>query len=316
MTIGLFIVAGVASLYLSSSGVSRVANQVSAVEDSGQLAMFVVGDAVRMAGFGEIVGSSVTARVGQTQFDGPQLGACTNGTFTAPFATPPDLTCIPSGLPAGPDSLYVSYQSQNVKASPQGALADCLGQFALAPAHFTSITRVASPSAASVAIASNVFGINGAREFACTGKFGATTEALIANAENFKVFFGFDNVRNGATATGVVDLMPIARQWVTPATVNSLGLGGPAMIGSPQSSPWDNVISVFVCITIVTDQTGLTTGATTTRARCPETPNEVATGVDAGNNPLTVNDTDGFIRRTFSQTFAVRANAGLYAAFN
>ena len=128
IAIGLVIVAGVASLYLSSSQVSRVANQVGAVEDSGQLAMFVLGDAIRMAGFGEIVGSSATSPLGQTQFAGPQLRACANGTFTNPWANPPDLTCVPSGLPAGPDQLWVSFQSDNVKASAQGALGDCLGQ--------------------------------------------------------------------------------------------------------------------------------------------------------------------------------------------
>jgi hypothetical protein len=161
-----------------------------------------------------------------------------------------------------------------------------------------------------------VFGINANGEFACRGRYGATTQALLANAENFKVFFGFDNVRNAAGATGVVDMVPMARQWVTAATVDASGLGGPAIIGSPQASPWDHVVSVFVCITIVTDQRGLTTSATTTRARCPETANEVATGLDGGGNPLVVVDNDGRIRRTFSQVFAVRANAGLFAAFN
>ena len=132
------------------------------------------------------------------------------------------------------------------------------------------------------------------------------------------MFFGFDNARNAAGATGVVDLVPMARQWVTAATVNASGLGNPVILGSPQASPWDNVISVFVCITIVTDpgQGGLTTAAATTRARCPETAAEVATGLDGGGNPLVVVDNDGRIRRTFSQVFAVRANAGLFAAFN
>ena len=153
MTIGLVIVAGVSSLYLSSSGVSRVANQVSSVEDSGKLAMFVLGDAIRMAGFGEIVGSAATSRLGQTQFEGAQLASCSNGTFTNPWATPPNLTCVPSGQPSGPDQLLVSYQSNNVKASTQGALADCLGQFATDAADLTAITRVASPSAVDVPIA-------------------------------------------------------------------------------------------------------------------------------------------------------------------
>lgn len=316
MSIGLVIVAGVASLYLSSSGVSRTANQVGAIEDSGQLALFVLGDAIRMAGFGEIVGSSVTSRLGQTQFDGPQLAACSNGTFTNPWADPPDLTCIPSGQPSGPDTLLVAYQSNNVKASSQGVLADCLGQFPTTAADLTTITRIAAPSAVEVPIARNVFGINVNGEFACAGRYGPATQALVANTENFKVFFGFDNVRNGAAPTGLVDLVPMARVWADAATINAAGIGGLSVLGSPQASAWDNVISVFVCVTVVTNDGAVTTTTTTTRARCPETAAEVATGVDGGGLPLTATDNDGLVRRTFSQVFAVRANAGMFAAFN
>lgn len=318
IAIGLVIVAGVASLYLSSSQVARVANQVGAAEDSGQLAMFLIGDAIRMAGFGEIVGSSATSRLGQTQFGGPQLRACSNGTIADPWATPPDLTCVPSGQAAGPDELLVSFQSNNVKASPQGALADCLGQAfdPLNPAHSTSVDRFGGPSNVNVPIATSVFSINATGEFSCRGKYGLATQALLGNAANFKVFFGFDNVRNGAAGAGVVDLVPMSRMWLDAAAVNAAGGGGPVMLGTVQASPWDNVVSVFVCVTIVTNQTGLTTAAATTRARCPETAAEVATGLDGGGLPLTVVDNDGFIRRTFSQVLAVRANTGLFAAFN
>lgn len=321
IAIGLVIVAGVASLYLSSSQVSRVANQVGAVEDSGQLAMFVMGDAIRMAGFGEIVGSSATSRLGQTQFSGPQIRACSNGTFAAPFATPPDVTCVPSGLAAGPDQLFVSFQSNNVKASPQGALADCLGQVfdILDLTHATTVDRFGGPSAANVPIATSVFGVNAGGQLECTGRYGAggpATAELFAGVLNFKVFFGFDNVRNGASGTGITDLVPMSRMWLDAAAVNAAGAAAPVMLGTVQASPWDNVVSVLVCVTIVTNQTGLTTAAATTRARCPETAAEVATGLDGGGLPLTVVDNDGFIRRTFSQVLAVRANTGLFAAFN
>ena len=322
IAIGLVIVAGVASLYLSSSQVSRVANEVGAVEDSGQLAMFVMGDAIRMAGFGEIVGSSATSRLGQTQFGGPQIRACSNGTFAAPFATPPDVTCVPSGLAAGPDQLFVSYQSNNVKASAQGALGDCLGQVfsGVDVTHATTVDRFGGPSTANVPIATSVFGVNAGGQLECTGKYGVggpATAELFAGVQNFKVFFGFDNVRNGQAGAGLVDLVPMSRMWLDAAAVNAAGPGGPVMLGTVQASPWDNVVSVLICVTIVTNQTGLTTAAATTRARCPESATEVATGVEDGTGlPLTVVDNDGFIRRTFSQVLAVRANAGAFAAFN
>lgn len=313
IAIGLVIVAGVASLYLSSSQVSRVANQIGATEDGGQLALFMVGDAIRMAGFGEIVGSSATSVMGQTQFDGRQIAACTNGTFTAPWANPPDLTCVPSGNATGPDQLWVAFQADNVKASPQSALSDCLGQDfdPLNAAHRTTIQRFGGPSISDVPVVQNVFGINAGGQFACRGRFGGATQALVGNTENFKVFFGFDNVRYAAGANGPVDLVPMARQWLDAAAINALPAMAPAIVGSPQATPWDYVVAVFACVTVVTNERGLTAQAATTRTRCPNTAAEVDAGV-----PLTVVDNDGFIRRTFTQVFAVRANAGKFAAFN
>lgn len=317
IAISLVILAGVASLYLSASQVSRVANQVGGAQDGAQLALFMVGDAIRTAGFGEIVGSSTTSTLGQTQFDGPQIAACTNGTFTAPWAAPPDLNCVPSGNASGPDQLWVSFQANNVKASPQSALSDCLGQDfdMLNPAHITNIARFGGPSFTNVPVVQNVFGITGTA-LSCQGRFGATTEALVANTENFKVFFGFDNVRYGAGLLGEVGPVPMARQWTDATALNALAPVGPLIPGSPQPTAWDHVVAVLVCVTVVTNETGLTAQAATTRARCPNTAAEVATGRDVNGLPLIVVDTDGFIRRTVSQVFTIRANAGAYAAIN
>ena len=80
MTIGLVIVIGVSSLYLSSSGVSRTANQVSTIEQAGQLVLLVIGDSLKMAGYGEIRGSNITGR-GATLMDGAYLRGCTGTTF-------------------------------------------------------------------------------------------------------------------------------------------------------------------------------------------------------------------------------------------
>ena len=49
MAIGLIIVIGVSSLYLSSSGISRTANQLSTTEQAGQLALLIIGDSLKRA---------------------------------------------------------------------------------------------------------------------------------------------------------------------------------------------------------------------------------------------------------------------------
>ena len=57
MAIGLVIVIGVSALYLSSSGISRTANQISTAEQAGQLALLLIGDSMKRAAYGEIIGS-------------------------------------------------------------------------------------------------------------------------------------------------------------------------------------------------------------------------------------------------------------------
>ena len=121
MAIGLVIVIGVSSLYLSSSGISRTANQISTVEQAGQLALLLIGDSMKRAAYGEIIGSDYAAQ-GQTLMDGVHLAGCTGTTFTNPFPayvspplpqTPPNLGCT---LASGGDSIYVRHQAAPVIA--------------------------------------------------------------------------------------------------------------------------------------------------------------------------------------------------------
>src|SRR5678815_223287 len=81
MAIGLVIVIGVSSLYLSSSGISRTSNQISTVEQGGQLALLLIGDSMKRAAYGEIIGSDYASQ-GQTLMDGVHLAGCTGTTFT------------------------------------------------------------------------------------------------------------------------------------------------------------------------------------------------------------------------------------------
>ena len=116
MAIGMIIVIGVSSLYLSSSGLSRTANQVSTTEQTGQLAQHQQGELLKVAGYGEIVGSDFVAD-GQTLMDGAHLRGCTGSRFTDPFPayvappgrpTAPDLNC---GAVAAGDALFIRFQA-------------------------------------------------------------------------------------------------------------------------------------------------------------------------------------------------------------
>ncbi|MBC8119110.1 MAG: prepilin-type N-terminal cleavage/methylation domain-containing protein, partial [Burkholderiaceae bacterium] len=132
MAISLVIIAGVSSLYLSSSGVSRLAGEAGTAEESAQIAMFVIGGTIRLAGYGEILGSDYASQ-NQTLFDGAPVRGCTNSRFAVPLpATPPllDLNCTGAGAQ---DALYVRFQARpeiaaiSVAERDRVALTDCLG---------------------------------------------------------------------------------------------------------------------------------------------------------------------------------------------
>ena len=108
IAIGMVILIGVGSLYLSSSGVSRLAQQAGSAEDTSRLLMGLIGEGIKTGGYGEIVGTGTIAR-GQTLFDGATVRGCSGSRLTAPFNATPDFTC--TGAAPG-DQLLIRFQSR------------------------------------------------------------------------------------------------------------------------------------------------------------------------------------------------------------
>lgn len=310
MTIGLVIVVGVSSLYLSSSGVSRTANQVSSVEQAGQLAMLIIGDSLKIAAYGEILGSDFAAQ-GQTLMDGTHLAGCTGTRFTNAFPTyvlqvplpapqtPPDLGCT---LASAGDAIYVRYQTRPVVARMRDTdadritLTDCTGSAGNQPQTVDSAGHAGNGWTRNVV--TNVFYVDPiTRELRCQGYGGAGAQPLLRDVAELKVFYRFDDAARTAGASGATNAVPFGGSIVDATYINSL-IGGPI-------NPWNHVVAVMVCMTVTTDEAG--TSATTTNARAPRCPNdagEAETGLD-----LFATTTDGRIRRTFSQVFTIRARA-------
>jgi hypothetical protein len=128
LAISMVIVMGVGSLYFSSSGISRTANQMGSLEEAGQIAMRIIGESLRLGGYGEVMGSDYVAR-DQTLFDGPHIRACPDGQrFVDPFPVPPavpNYTCVATGTPG--DALMLGFQANSVLTVPQGELRNCVG---------------------------------------------------------------------------------------------------------------------------------------------------------------------------------------------
>ncbi len=307
MTIGLVIVIGVSSLYLSSSGISRTANQISTAEQAGQLALLMIGDSLKVAAYGEILGSDFAAQ-GQTLMDGIHLRGCSGSQFTQPFPpyatpptpqTPPDLGCT---VVSGGDALYVRYQARPVVAAMLAADANRIGLFDCTSSTANQAEILSSPQLRAGTglvrnIVTNVFvrdPVNNTLD--CAGYSGAGFQPLLRDVVEFRVFYRFDDTAQLAGASGVTNAVPFGGSIRDATYINSL-------VGAVD--PWNYVVAVVVCITVQTDEMGVGATATNNAApRCPATAAEAETGSN-----LVMTTTDGRIRRTFSQVFTVRARA-------
>jgi type IV pilus assembly protein PilW len=297
IAIGLVIVAGVSSLYLSSSGVSRTANQIGNVEQTGQLALIFMGETIKQAGYGEIVGSDFVGQ-GQTLFDGAHVRGCTGQRFVDAFATTPDLNC--TGAVAG-DAIYVRYQARPVIAQMDAgeadriSLRDCLAQVppveTINPASFRPGAGVARQ------MVTNVFSYDPvAQTLDCRGSGGGAAQPILRDVVDFRVFYRFDDPAYVAGRSGDTNAAPMGGSIRDAAYINGLSAAA--------ADPWNYVVAVMVCMSIRTNEQGVSATTTTAQPRCPATAAEAASGVN-----LTTTTTDGRVHRVFSKVFTIRARA-------
>lgn len=295
IAIGLGIVVGVVAVFASASKVSRVAQQVGDVESISSALLTTIGPSIQMAGFGEIVSRSSTGPT--TLFDGPAVMGCTNGVFRN--AATGDFACAAASN--GSDALVIRFQSDNVRAARQTAnpIRDCLGFNA-------SVQTIDAKSAIGAGvgrpIVTNAFRVNANNELVCFGS-GANNgagdeQALVGGVEEFKVYFGFDDVGYAQTRrTGYRFPSPSASSIHSADWINALAAA------NNDVSPWDSVVSVHVCVRVRTAEQSVGTQQTQTFSVCPRDEGEVDRPLPQGTA------SDGALRRTYLQTFTVQARA-------
>ncbi len=305
MAISLVIIAGVSSLYLSASGVSRLAGEAGTAEESGQIAMFVIGGAVKLAGYGEILGSDYASQ-NQTLFDGAYVRGCTNSRFAVPLpATPPllDLNCTGAGQQ---DALYVRFQARpevaaiSIPEQTRVELTDCLGD----QTPLETIDPLSGRAGAGVPrrMVTNVFALalNAAGRLAlyCSGSGGGGNQPLVEDVVEFKVFYRLDDAAYFAGAGGATNAAPLGGSVRDAAFINGLSA---AIV-----DPWNYVVAVMVCVTVRTNEGGVATALPpNSTPTCPVTAVEAATGLAlVGPNPA-----GGVLHRSYSQVFTIRSHA-------
>jgi len=300
LAIGLAITAAVSGAYLSTASTARVAGEMAGMSDTGQIAMLMIGDSIRQAGYGEIIGSDVS--FGSSNIDsyrtqtlfggGAHIAGCTGALFADDTSDTP--TCA-AATNANFDSLMLRFQGDTAVAPAQGRIDDCLGsQVPLEPlpANHLGLLRAASRP-----MVQNVyFGTNNGLSCrgngrAAVGDAFAAAQQLVGNVEQFKVYYGFDDVRfTDPNTTGGASIRSIRNA----AYLNA------------RPGAWDHVITVHVCMVIRSDPDagrGVSMSDSYSYTSCPMTDAEAS-----GAMPVT-QATDRVVRRTYNQVFTVRSRS-------
>ncbi len=189
LAIGIVICFAIAGLYSQTSGAKRSFDQVAVLRDSARTVLQIMGDQIRVAGYGlfdttsgksMFLGGARTGRGPADAYGFPVFG-CENG-FAA---DPPTNVCAAAGAPA----FSVAYQ-----AAASDSLRDCEGNTG------SALTAADVPAGVTLPAGSRLiqssFRLSGA-ELQCRGSGGAW-QTLVDKVQSFSVNYGIDTNKDGA----------------------------------------------------------------------------------------------------------------------
>lgn len=296
IALGMLILLGVGGLYVASQQSTRSATSVASADNTGQVALALIGASVRRAGFSELA-AAISAGSGGGEdrraslaYQGPPMRGCS----TASFGSNNPANACGTAVAGAPDSLAVWFQADNALGASQGggATADCAGNL---PGF--SAVNVSVPG--SLVVAQNLYYVDTTNQtLMCRGGTPAaqgTATPVLSGVEDFKVFYGFDGASYGTPAVPG-----------NPAPLSVRTAAEMALLTAPTANltAWDYVVSVTVCVLVRTEEASVSTqGSSATYQPCPQTSREAA-GLDAISP---VASPDGRIRRAVVQTFSVRS---------
>ena len=270
IVLSLLIVAAVGSLYFFTSQSARTSQQSSSAEERGRIAMFLLGEPITMAGYGNVNSGSLSTRFGAVALQGPHLRACSNGRFNDPANL--DFTCVPSS-PSPGDALFVAFQAESATGiAPQGTvpLTDCLGQArrrrwsVIAVRRSTMCIRSSRPPAAR----SNCSAL---------GNGGAAAAGLIRDVEDFKVYFAFDTRGYNRAGVNPANFTVQPSTLLTAAQINALPVVQNEDPNTSASNAWNHVVAVFVCVQVRATEPAATPDGVSHFRPCPQDEVEAAT---------------------------------------
>ncbi len=289
IAIASIITLGITAIYGAASKSTRSATQQGALSEDAALALHLIGQGIKRAGYGEIVGTDL-APANQTLFAFDGILACNSGSFNNPATG--DFTCVAGSAIA--DSLLVQFQSDAIAASTQRDTRNCTGGAGIP----TVINQPDHPAnGASIPVVQNVYTLTGGN-LTCSGNQSPGI-AMASQVEEFKVFFGYDEAAADAWNSGNTLIAPSASIIVDADFIRAKQAGfRPSTV-----TAWNFVVSVHLCAVAKTKERGTSVDTNVQYEGCPQTPAEVVSG------GVQKTATDGAVRKTYKQNYTVRANA-------
>ena len=281
MTIGLFLMGAVVIIYINTSTTSRSSTQESQMNEDATLALEVLQQQIRLAGF-----SNVDA-AGARLFPGRAVFGC-EGTPSSSSDTPfSSLACGSGG--SAPDALAVRYEATTLNSQPVTSAAGVTlpGNCANEGISAWNASAEGAASATPITLADNRYFImndtDGTPSLFCRGRtgagFGADT-ALIPNIEDMQIQYAI-------TALPTTN-NPIPHQVAGYVAADDATLGAAA-------GNWSRVAAIRICLLARTAQT-IPTGDNST--------NDLGSYVDCNGVVQTRNDRR--LRRAYVTTIQLR----------
>lgn len=231
LTIGLFLLGAVGSIYVNTATTSRSSTQESQMNEDAALALEMLQQQIRLGGFSNVDNTGARLFPGQA-VRGCDGGFTSNGTGTAFSA----LGCNAAG--AGPDAFAVRYEASLLNSQSAGGVPGNCAHEGLAQWDATAEGAASN----NIALADNRYYIandpnnNNTPTLYCQGRTGAgfgTATALIPNIEDMQVQYA-------VTAVTAVD-DPIHHQVAGYVQASHAALGATA-------ANWSRVAALRVCL--------------------------------------------------------------------
>ncbi len=285
LAIGLLVLASVSMVYVSASRTTRTSEMETQLNEDGVIALSIIQQQIQMAGYS---GYTKVGTADKPNFTGAGVRGCSAGAFASTYKSFGSLTALDcSAVVDDGDGIIVRYEADavNTVVTSAGDPTNCLIQTAFKQASEADATK-------NIHLAENRFFVkisgtsSGKPELRCAATSGTAAsvgyqnQPLLENVERMQF-------RYGVAATNADDDMQVVA-YRTAAQIDSL------YSTESVDARWKRVVSVKVCLLMRSADPMKDIAAT-------------ASYIDCDGTKKTLTTPDGYLRRSFITTAALRS---------